>query len=140
MKKVLFFLPLLLCLKSFAQTKQAVIDSLESNYQRCLSKSQYMYGCALEYYRQMDSMMDNIYRQLYTSLDTNRRRSLKVEQVQWEEKKEAYFKLLDTRVEKLHKKTMAGLDDQAISTDHKAAYIKDRVNALLVNYRHYTAG
>jgi uncharacterized protein YecT (DUF1311 family) len=125
---------LLLCLNLVAQNKQAAIDSLENQYQRCLSKGQYMYGCALEYYRQLDSMLDLVYRQLYSRLDTSRRQRLAVQQIQWKEKKDAYFKLLDTRVEKLHKKTLAGLDDRAIATDHKAAYIKDRVTELISRY------
>lgn len=131
---MLLSLSLLMGIETFAQTKRSVIDSLERNYQRCLSKSQYMYGCALEYYRGMDSMLDIVYRQLYTKLDTSRRRNLKVEQVLWQERKESYFKLLDTRVEKLRKKTLAGLDDQAIATDQKAAYIKERVTALIKSY------
>jgi uncharacterized protein YecT (DUF1311 family) len=134
MRTLLLSLSLLMGIETFAQTKRSVIDSLERNYQRCLSKSQYMYGCALEYYREMDSMLDIVYRQLYTKLDTSRRRNLKVEQVLWQERKESYFKLLDTRVEKLRKKTLAGLDDQAIATDQKAAYIKERVTALIKSY------
>jgi len=136
MKRQLLFIPvlLLLCLNMVAQNKKAAIDSLESRYQRCLAKSQYMYGCALEYYRDLDSMLDLVYRQLYSKLDTSRRQNLVVQQSLWKEKKEAYFKLLDTRVEKLHKKTLAGLDDQVIATDHKAAYIKDRVTELISRY------
>ncbi len=134
MRKLLLFLSLLMGIQTFAQTKRTVIDSLERNYQRCLSKSQYMYGCALEYYQQMDSMLDIVYRQLYTSLDTSRRRNLKVEQVLWQERRASYFKLLDTRVEKVRAKTLAGLDDQAIATDQKAAYIKERVTALIKSF------
>ena len=131
---MLLFLSLMIGVETYAQTKRSVIDSLERNYQRCLTKGQYMYGCALEYYQQMDSMLDIVYRQLYSNLDTSRRKYLKVEQVQWKEKKESYFKLLDTRVEKLRKKTLAGLDDQFIATDQKAAYIKERVTALIKSF------
>jgi uncharacterized protein YecT (DUF1311 family) len=134
MRKLLLFLSLMVGVKSFAQNRRAVIDSLERNYQRCLTQSRYTYGCALEYYQQMDSMLDIVYRQLYTSLDTSRRRNLKVEQGLWQEKKESYFRLLDTRVEKFRSKTLAGLDDQAIATDHKAAYIKERVTALIKSF------
>lgn len=128
---MLLFLSLMVGVKTYAQTRRSVVDSLERTYQLCLAQSRYTYGCALEYYQQMDSMLDIVYRRLYTSLDTSRRRNLKVEQGLWLEKKESYFKLLDARVEKFRGKTLAGLDDQAITTDQKAAYIKERVTALI---------
>ncbi|WP_298737186.1 lysozyme inhibitor LprI family protein [uncultured Chitinophaga sp.] len=134
MRKLLLFLSLLVGVRTFAQTRRAAVDSLEMNYQLCLAQSRYTYGCALEYYQKMDSMLDIVYRQLYASLDTTRRRNLKVDQSGWLERKASYFKLLDTRVEKFRTKTLAGLDDQAISTDQKAAYIKERVTALIKNY------
>lgn len=134
MRKLLLFLSLMVGVQTFAQTKRAVVDSLEKGYQRCLAQTRYTYGCALEYYQQMDSMLDIVYRQLYSRLDTSRRRNLKVEQGLWIEKKESYFKLLDTRVEKFRSKTLAGLDDQAIATDQKAAYIKERVTALIKSF------
>lgn len=131
---MLLFLSLMVGVKTYAQTRRSVVDSLESTYQLCLAQSRYTYGCALEYYHQMDSMLDIVYRRLYTSLDTSRRSNLKVEQGLWVEKKESYFKLLDARVEKFRGKTLAGLDDQAITTDQKAAYIKERVTALIKSY------
>jgi uncharacterized protein YecT (DUF1311 family) len=134
MRKLLLFLSLMVGVKTYAQTRRSVVDSLERTYQLCLAQSRYTYGCALEYYQQMDSMLDIVYRRLYTSLDTSRRRNLKVEQGLWLEKKESYFKLLDARVEKFRGKTLAGLDDQAITTDQKAAYIKERVTALIKSY------
>jgi len=135
MRKWIFFLCLLAAgLKTFGQTRKAAVDSLERNYERCLSNGQNMYGCALTYYHQLDSMLNLVYRQLYARLDTSHRKTLRVEQVQWQERRKAYFKLLDMRVQKVHKKTLAGLDDHVIATDHKAAYIKDRVTELLEDF------
>lgn len=127
---------LLLCcsLHTVAQTRQSALDALEKQYQHCLGEGRHAYSCALTFYRQVDSLLTSTYRLLYTALDTSRRQSLAVSQHQWLEKKEEYFRKIDERVEKHHKKTMEGLDDNMISTDNKATYLKDRLMALLDEY------
>ncbi|RFS23427.1 DUF1311 domain-containing protein [Chitinophaga silvatica] len=131
MRNLILILLVFLCSNAYSQTSQAALDSLESNYQQCLGSSQRMYDCAVNYYRQLDSLLNNTLKQLYSSLDKDRQQQLQQEQVVWEEKKEEYFKKIDERVEKMHKRTMEGLDDDMISTDNKAAYIKQRLTALL---------
>ena len=56
---------------------------------------------------------------------------LQSDQSAWEEKKTEYFKKIDERVERMHKRTLEGLDDEMISTDNKAAYIRQRLTSLL---------
>jgi uncharacterized protein YecT (DUF1311 family) len=131
MKHIILCLPLCICLNVFAQTNKKTVDSLEKRYQQCLGEGRSTYNCALQYYTQMDSLLNTVYHQIYSTLDINRRESLEVSQAQWVEKKEAYFKNIDIRVEKKRPLTLRGLDDDMIVTDNKAAYLRTRVIELL---------
>jgi uncharacterized protein YecT (DUF1311 family) len=81
----------------------------------------------------MDSLLNTVYRQLYSKLDNNRRESLQVSQQLWIEKKEAYFKNIDIRAEKKRPLTLPGLNDDMIVTDNKAEYLRNRVIELLAS-------
>jgi uncharacterized protein YecT (DUF1311 family) len=132
MKRILLCLPLCFSLNIvFGQVNKTSVDSLELRYQQCLGEGKSTYNCALQYYAQMDSLLSTVYRQLYSKLDNNRRELLEVSQNQWEEKKEAYFRNIDMRVEKKRPLTLSGLDDDMIVTDNKASYLKTRVIELL---------
>ncbi|MVT07097.1 lysozyme inhibitor LprI family protein [Chitinophaga tropicalis] len=136
MKHIFLSLPLCLCLNIvFAQTTKTTVDSLEKRYQQCLSEGKSSYNCALQYYAAMDSLLDAVYRQLYGKLDNNRRELLQVSQAQWVQKKDAYFRDIDLRVEKKRPLTLSGLDDDMIVTDNKAAYLRTRVIELLASTR-----
>ncbi|MGN7822249.1 hypothetical protein ACTJJB_19100 [Chitinophaga sp. 22536] len=130
MRLPILILAVFLCGNAYSQSRQAALDTLENRYQRCLSTSN-SYGCALVYYKQLDSLLYSTLQRLYSQIEPNRLHTLQTEQGAWEEKKDAYFRKIDERVEKMHKSTMDGLDDDMISTDNKAAYVKDRVTALL---------
>ncbi|MBC9931633.1 hypothetical protein [Chitinophaga qingshengii] len=132
MKFPMLILAVFLCGNVYCQSsRQTALDTLENRYQRCLSAGSNSYNCALVYYKQLDSLLYTTLQHLYSHINPNRLLTLRVEQGTWEEKKEAYFRKIDERVEKMHKSTMNGLDDDMISTDNKAAYVKDRVTALL---------
>nr|WP_295875379.1 lysozyme inhibitor LprI family protein [uncultured Chitinophaga sp.] len=131
MRLPILMLAVFLCGDAYCQSRQTALDTLENRYQRCLSAGSNSYGCALVYYKQLDSLLHSTLQRLYSQIDPNRLHSLQIEQGAWEEKKDAYFRKIDERVEKMHKSTMNGLDDDMISTDNKAAYVKDRVTALL---------
>jgi hypothetical protein len=81
----------------------------------------------------MDSLLTTVYRQLCDNLDNNRRSTLQISQAQWEEKRQTYFKDIDLRVEKKRPQTLAGLDDDMIVTDNKAAFLKTRLMELLAS-------
>ncbi|PSL49337.1 uncharacterized protein DUF1311 [Chitinophaga niastensis] len=131
MRNLILILTVFLCTNAYSQSRQTALDTLETHYQQCLGKSHKMYDCALTYYKQLDSLLYSTLQHLYSSLSPNRQQKLQAEQGTWEEKKDEYFKKIDGRVEKMHKRTMDGLDDDMISTDNKAAYIKERVTELL---------
>ncbi|SFW41820.1 lysozyme inhibitor LprI family protein [Chitinophaga sancti] len=131
MKLLLLCLPLCISLTVFGQTTKTTVDSIEIRYQQCLSQGGSSYGCALAYYQEMDRLLAAVYNEVYSNLDNPRRETLELAQAQWAEKKEAYFKDIETRADKKRPLTLAGLDDDMILTDNKAAYLKRRVIDLL---------
>jgi uncharacterized protein YecT (DUF1311 family) len=136
MKLILLFLPLCLCLNVFSQASKNTVDSIELRYQHCLAEGNNVYNCALQYYTQMDSLLNTVYNELYSKMDNNRRESLQVSQQLWIEKKDAYFKNIEIRAEKKKPLTLPGLNDDMIVTDNKAEYLKNRVIELLTNNIH----
>ncbi|WP_143308770.1 lysozyme inhibitor LprI family protein [Chitinophaga vietnamensis] len=132
MRYILFFVAVFLCnqISAQQQSQQAALDSIENRYHQCLANSQRMYDCAAVYYHDVDSLLRGTLQQLYSSLDPVQLSKLQQDQTSWEERKDAFFRKIDERVEKMHKRTMDGLDDDMISTDNKAAFIKDRVISL----------
>lgn len=136
MKIILFLcLPLSICLSVSAQTSKTTVDSIELRYQQCLSEGNTPRACATEYYDAMDSLLNAVYQQLYINLDNTRRETLQLSQAQWTEKKEAYFRDIETRADKKRPLTLSGLDDDMILTDNKAAYLKHRVIELIAANR-----
>lgn len=131
MRSLILFLLVFLCTKAYSQTNKSALDTLETHYQQCLGNSQNMYSCAVTYYKQLDSLLTYTLQHLYSNLTPGRQQQLQTEQSAWEEKKDEYFKKIDERVEKMHKRTMEGLDDDMISTDNKAAFLKARLRTLL---------
>ncbi|MBO9727041.1 MAG: DUF1311 domain-containing protein [Chitinophaga sp.] len=131
MRNLILFLLVFLCTEAYSQTRQSALDTLENRYQQCLGNSHTMYNCAVIYYKQLDSLLNHTLQNLYSNLAPGRQQQLQAEQGAWEEKKEEYFKKIDERVEKMHKRTMEGLDDDMISTDNKAAFLKARLLTLL---------
>ncbi|MBS0025901.1 lysozyme inhibitor LprI family protein [Chitinophaga sp. 22321] len=131
MRNLILIPVVFLCTNAYSQSHKTALDTLENHYQQCLGNSHSMYNCAATYYKQLDSLLHHTLQQLYSSLAPGQQQQLRIEQGAWEEKKDEYFKKIDERVEKMHKRTMDGLDDDMISTDNKAAFLKARVATLL---------
>ncbi|HVI46061.1 MAG TPA: hypothetical protein VM802_14390 [Chitinophaga sp.] len=127
-------LGLLISISAHSQSRATALDTLEMRYQQCLTSNHNMYNCALNYYKQLDSLLYNTLQYIYSHIDTNKQYQLQTDQGAWEARKEEYFKKIDERVEKLHKSTLAGLNDDMISTDNKAAFLKDRLSLLFKDF------
>lgn len=122
--------------KGFSQTKKTV-DSLQNEEQKCLDKGQYMLGCSLNFYDQMDSLLNVVYFKLYHSLDTINQTNLKREQKRWLVKRDNIFKL---NSQKIHKEAVkegfdGGQDERMIIAEKNAIVVKQRVLELIVQLK-----
>ena len=140
MKKLRPIIPLLISLfvysASSAQTGKT-IERLESAEQNCLDSGTNMIGCAQTFYFQMDSLLNVVYTQLRSSLDSSQKSALKKDQKVWLAKRSLFFKkTLNTFKKKNPDKSPYGLaigaqDDAMIMCDDNAEFVKNRVLILL---------
>src|SRR5690349_21556991 len=84
-----------------AQTASTV-QGMENKYQNCLDKGKDMLGCSKANYRQMDSMLNTVYKSLRSSLDSSQKAQLKNEQIQWLVKRDKYFRETKNKFKRSH--------------------------------------
>ena len=128
----IFALVFLIVTQSFSQTKKT-IDSLQNEEQKCLDKGEYMLGCLLDFYDQMDSLLNVVYFKLYYSLDTSNQSKLKKEHKFWLTKRDNIFKL---NTQKVHKEAVkegfdGGQDERMILAEENVTVVKQRVLKLI---------
>jgi uncharacterized protein YecT (DUF1311 family) len=123
---------ILICLTTFSQTKKT-IDSLETQYQTCLDKGQFMLGCSETFYFQMDSLLNLQYKKLRSKCDSIQKENLKDEQLQWLSKRDKQFKQNQQQEHKDAKEGGydGGQDETMMLTDDNAKFVKERVLELI---------
>lgn len=120
------------CLTGFSQTAKT-IDSLESQYQACLDKGEFMLGCSERFYLQMDSLLNVQYKKLRSKCDSMQKENLKDEQLQWLSKRDKQFRENQKQVHKEAKEKGydGGEIETMILTDKNAMFIKKRVIEII---------
>jgi uncharacterized protein YecT (DUF1311 family) len=120
------------CLTGFSQTLNT-INSLESAYQKCLDKGQFMRGCSNTFYSQMDSLLNLQYRKLREKCDSVQKANLKDDQLRWLNIRDKQFKFNKQQVYKEAKENGydGGQDEIMILTDKNTMFVKDRVIELI---------
>jgi uncharacterized protein YecT (DUF1311 family) len=119
-------------LSGFAQATKTV-ESLETQYQNCLDKGQFMLGCSATFYAQMDSLLNLQYNKLRSTCDSEQKENLKDEQMEWLSKRDKQFKQIRLSIKKDAKKNdyAAKQDEAMILADTNAKYVKQRVIDLI---------
>ena len=136
--KFIFIFTFLFCisLTGIAQTEKT-IDSLETQYQNCLDKGEYMFGCTKKFYSQIDSMLNVVYFKLRSTLDTTQKAKLKIEQKAWLIKRDTYFKktLKEFKTKNPdnspYGSAFGAQDDAMFMYDDNAKFVKDRILTLI---------
>jgi uncharacterized protein YecT (DUF1311 family) len=137
--KLLFIIFCFISLTSFAQTLKT-IDSVQTQYQLCLDKGEYMLGCSKIFYYQMDSLLNLIYKKLRLTCDSIQKENLKDEQLEWLTKRDKQFIKNQKETNKEAKKEgyVGGQDERMILIHTNASFVKQRVieliNASSTNY------
>lgn len=113
-----------------AQNCIPTIDALEKKNQECLDKGVNMLNCSQNYYIQMDSLLNVVYKRIKGELNTNSKEILRIKQLDWLKIRDAEFKKIDSKETGLGN----GSDDLMSKTQEKANYVKERVFYLTQNY------
>jgi len=105
------------------------INAMEKACQSCIDAGSYNFiSCETTFYKQMDSLLNDIYKQLSFQMDSAQFEKLKIDQRAWLKKRDAYAKNKDTEIGS----SGAGVEtDQALAIHQKALFEKERVIELL---------
>lgn len=115
---------------SFAQSRRAVED-MAARHQTCLDEGRHMLQCSREYYRQMDSLLNMTYKNLYSGMAPAEREMLKKEQVSWLRRRDEYFKEQQAKYRKSFDAGEMGADMFMVVYDDDAEFVKERILELI---------
>jgi len=111
---------------SFSQTA-STINKLDDAYQNCLDQGVDMVGCSTHYYKQMDSMLNIVYKKVREKNDSSGRAALKSSQLKWLSDRDKHFKQIDNEPSD----GIGGEDKEMIAVDKKTQYVRVRVLELI---------
>ena len=127
MKIAIIYITLFLPLISVSQNKKD-IEAYENKYQECLDKGINMLGCTQLFYKQSDSLLNVVYKKIYSRLDSKRKAKLKSSQLIWLKKRDAEFKNFEAEKSD---PSLGVEDNKMVVLDKKAIYVLDRVYFLI---------
>jgi uncharacterized protein YecT (DUF1311 family) len=107
------------------------IEHLEDLHQTCLDRGENMWNCSNDFYNQMDSLLNVVYRNIKNKSTSEAAKSLKQDELKWLEKRNKEFIRIDKEKDV---KNLGVTDASMVAIDQKAEYVKDRVLFLLKNY------
>ena len=129
MKKIFLGILLLCSVFGFSQTLKTVKE-LEAKNQKCLDNGADGLGCSIEYYKQMDALLNTVYNKLRANLNADEKSKLKKEQQLWLKKRDKYAEeQYDETAEILG--TTQGQDFKMILRHTEAEFVKERVIELI---------
>jgi uncharacterized protein YecT (DUF1311 family) len=105
----------------------ATVNELDSSYQTCLDNGADMYGCAVDDYSKMDSLLNVVYKKLHAKYSSSEYSQLKTEQKGWLKKRTTYFKKIDGG----NAEGLAGQDRMMFIEDEKTTFVRARVLELI---------
>lgn len=133
--KTLFFLMILFLVVAFdtkadAQIKKT-IDSLRAVEQSCLDKGIHMENCSCDYRQQMDSILNAVYNNIRSNLNSIQKEKLKDEEIAWLKKRSVDHK---KSYQESGSAGIQGDDAEMMACDKDAGTIEDRIYSVIKNW------
>lgn len=130
-KYFIFNICLLLIIIAKSQT-QYTLDSLKKVNQACLDSGIGMTGCAGNYYQQMDSLLNVVYKKLYARSNSSAKLELKKEQLQWlKERDRSFKKISDENKKEAQKDEMLRHFNTMFNLQEEADFVQKQVAVLI---------
>ena len=107
------------------------INVMETSHQSCKDSGVDFIRCANVFYKQMDSMLNVVYKLVKGQLDTVEFKQLKQEQLKWLSKRNQYFKQVENDG---HGQELGADVAASFAIDRKATYVDDRISVILKNW------
>lgn len=140
MKTLIFFILLFTSVvfseSGYGQTGKTIIRLQEAE-QACLDSGVNMLGCTRNFYSQMDSLLNVVYKNLRGTLESSQKSLLKKEQKLWLQKRDAYFKKTLSEFKKKNPNRTEGTaqDDAMYMYESNAEFVKNRILNLLGRFK-----
>ena len=105
------------------------INDMEKTCQHCIDVGTNNFiDCENIFYKQMDSILDAVYKSIKREMNTSNYEKLKKEQKEWLKRRDNYFKKQEIEIGK----SDVGLEaDRALAIHKEALFVKDRIMFLL---------
>lgn len=127
--KVLLSCFIIISFRGFAQKYNVQqIEQMEHVYQNCLDSGVHMLQCSDEFYKKMDNVLNEVYKDLRSKLDSSQKAGLRAQQLLWLKKRDQYFTKVYSEVKA---DGLTGEDYQIGVLDKKAEFVKDRIIELI---------
>jgi uncharacterized protein YecT (DUF1311 family) len=130
MQNIIVVILLAISINGNTQTLKTVKD-LKSSYQICLDQGNYMAGCSIDYYNQVDSLLNVVYQNLKHQLNSEDRPKFLQEQKEWLKKRDAYFRKITKTTIKEGVFSEGTADFEMVVTDKKADFVVERLKVLI---------
>jgi len=105
---------------------------IDSNYQLCLDSGINMYGCTINYFQTMDSMLNVTYKIIRLKLNQADKDALTKKQLIWLKKRDREYKIIDSQP---NIDGLRHIDNLMVKLDKKAQFINDRIYELINIYK-----
>lgn len=116
---------------SFGQQQYAqALTELEEKHQTCLDNEPDVMNCSKTYYKQVDSLLNVVYKSIKTNMSAEQKEGLKEAQMLWLKKRDAYF-LTVPKEAKEEAEDLSPAYVAAITWEKKAQFVSDRIIELL---------
>ncbi|HTA27098.1 MAG TPA: lysozyme inhibitor LprI family protein [Bacteroidia bacterium] len=125
LKRLLFFIVLVSGYSSIAQPS-AALQKFDSMHQACMYKTNNALICSERYAKQMDSMLQVVYKMARVRLDTTVRKNLNAEQAKWIQERDSYLTIQTHNDEDLDENSR-----KVDMTEKRANYDRRRLAQLL---------
>lgn len=114
------------------QITAQLLNHIDSLHQACFDSGGNMWNCSNDFYNQMDSLLNVVYRSIKGKLTPEAFQMLKQEQLKWISKRDIVY----SKANKENIKDGLGITDASMAAlNTKAEFVKERTLYLLKNYK-----
>jgi uncharacterized protein YecT (DUF1311 family) len=112
-----------------------ILKNLDSKHQTCLDKGEAMMLCSYAYSKQMDSLLNVVYKDLMKGYNEDQQNKLRTEERQWIKKRDQELKKVYSTVNKLRETNeFVPQDERMFAYAEEANFVRKRVLELIDDY------
>lgn len=126
----LLLITFLLTLNISAQTLHETLMKLSSQNLECLDAEKNVLECSQKYYKQLDSLLNVVYKNIQENLNETKKQDLQNRQQIWIKSRDIQFKKIDIQ----NKELVNNEDNLIVKTQAKCDFVFERVSFMIATY------